>query len=178
MLDGLTPASARVRRLASTIRDPNPPLIPLRTLSRRALLLAGGAAVLGAGCGRDGAPKPPAPSTVLLRELAAERAFATALAGTGQRRLASRARRRATELASAISAHGGRPHEAPAPSGGGNALERGRAVLVAHVTALPSLTGDERALAADLLTGASGDVALLEAALGASSDDPFPGTPQ
>ena len=33
MLNGLAPACARVRPLASTIRTPNPPLIPARTLT-------------------------------------------------------------------------------------------------------------------------------------------------
>jgi hypothetical protein len=147
-------------------------------VTRRALLLAGGAAVLGAGCGRDGTPPPPAAGTVLLHQLAAERAFAAALDAGGQRRLAARARGRATRLASAISEHGGRPHEAPAPSGStGSPLERGRAVLVAHVTALPSLTGADRTLGADLLAGASADVAIVDAIAGRPSDDPFPGTP-
>jgi hypothetical protein len=48
MLNGLAPACARVRRLASTIRTPNPPLIPARTLTLRAVALVVGCAVAAA----------------------------------------------------------------------------------------------------------------------------------
>jgi hypothetical protein len=151
-------------------------------VGRRALLAAGGAAVLAAGCGKDDTG-PPSASEALLRSLAAERALAASLAALGMHRLAARSRRRATRLAAAVSATGGRPHDAPARAADGGerreAQRRGRAVLEAHVTALPSLTDHAlRGLGGDVLAGAAGDVALLDRALAVPPDDPFPGTPR
>jgi hypothetical protein len=150
---------------------------------RRTLLAAGaaGAVAVLAGCGED--EEPPRAADVLLRSLAAERALAAATS-TGRRmvrRVSSRARERAERLAAAVSAEGGRPHDAPEPASGGvspdELVARGRAALAAHVAALPSLEGRElRTLAADLVSGAAADVAILGQELGVPVADPFPGT--
>jgi hypothetical protein len=155
---------------------------------RRALLLGGGATLLAAGCGKDERVAPPPAGAALLHSLAAERALGATIAALApradralMRRLADRSRGRAGILAAAISAQGGRPHDAPAPEGGGDrdeALRRGRAALEAYVTALPSLSGrEQRALGVDLVAQAAADVALLGDAIGSPPDDPFPGTP-
>jgi hypothetical protein len=155
----------------------------------RRLFLAGGALALLAGCGEEDEVAA-APADALLRQLAAERDFAAAIptgasgeaAGTA-REVAARARERAERLAAAVSAEGGRPHDAPqspdervSPE---EAVARGQAAIVAHVVALPSLAGAElRKLGAELVTGAAGDTALLSDALGIPVADPFPGTPR
>jgi hypothetical protein len=145
---------------------------------RRTLLLAGGAALL-AGCGKDERRPGPTAAEVMLRDLAAERALAHDLTGAGsrlRRRIAERAAERARRLAAAISAQGGRPHDAPAPDSAPDpaaAAARARAALEAHVAALPSLTGDLRALGADLVVASAADAALL-----GSPVEPFPGTPR
>jgi hypothetical protein len=145
-------------------------------VSRRALLALGGATLL-AGCGKDEPAAPPPAVDVMRRELAAERALAHDLEGaTGlERRIALRSADRARRLAAAISAQGGRPHEAPEPDSPPDpsaAASRARAALVAHVTALPSLTGELRALGADLVSECAADAVLL-----GSPPDAFPGTP-
>jgi len=144
-------------------------------VSRRALL-AGGALALLAGCGEDDDAGAPAPASVALSgELRAERAFEAALLRlppphreTG-RRLAGRAAGRARQLERAGAAIDDLDPAAGAP------LALGRAVLVAHVGALPSPV--ERSLVTELLTGAATDVAVLASALGEPLDDAFPGTP-
>lgn len=160
-------------------------------MTRRALL-AGGAVVLLAGCGEE-EDVVAAPADALLRQLAAERALAAATArpprGTSGpaadtvREISTRARDRAARLAAAVSAEGGRPHDAPQPPdervAPGEAVSRAQAAIVAHVVALPSLTGrDLRRLGAELVNGAAADTALLSDALGIPVDDPFPGTPR
>jgi hypothetical protein len=131
------------------------------------------------GCGKDGQAPPSSASEVMLRQLAAERTLAHDLAGaTGlERRIAARSANRARRLAAAISAQGGHPHDAPAPDSPPDpaaALAGARAALEAHVTALPSLTGELRALGADLVSQTAADAALL----GSPPDDAFPGTPR
>ena len=153
-------------------------------VSRRGLLLAGGAAIL-AGCGKEKAAAEPTASEVLLRSVAAERALAVAARTQASseravlRRIAERAADRAGRAAAALSAAGGRPHDAPEPDEAvGDPLERGRAALEAHVAALPSLSGrDLRSLGAFLVEGCAADVAVLEDVLASVSGDPFPGTP-
>ena len=151
-------------------------------MSRR-LFLAGGAAALLAGCGEE-EQVVAAPADVMLRQLAAERALAAAIVpGPVAREVSARARARAARLAAAVAAEGGRPHDAPQPPGERvspeEAVARGQAAIVAHVTALPSLAGRElRELGAELVSGAAGDTALLSDALGIPVEDPFPGTPQ
>lgn len=140
-------------------------------MTRRGVL-AGGALVLLGGCGeeeQDGAA--PRPAEVLLASLAAEHAFGAA-AGSS-RRVAERSRERARLLASAISAEGGRPHDAPAPTGrGGDPIALGRAALTAHIAALPSLGGRElRQLGVDLVVGVATDVAVL-----GDATEAFPGS--
>ncbi len=90
---------------------------------------------------------------------------------------------RARKLAAAVSAEGGRPHDAPQPAAervdAEEALARAEAAIVAHVAALPSLAGRElRLLGADMVAGAAADTARLGDALGTPVHDPFPGTPQ
>ena len=146
-------------------------------MTRRSLLVAGGAVVL-AGCGTDDETPPPAPAHVLLGQLAAERALAHELSGTSglRRRIFVRSAERGRRLASAIAAAGGDPHEAAAPDSPPDpsaAPARARVALERHVTALPSLTGSLRALGADLVAGAATDAALL-----ARAAEAFPGTPR
>ena len=146
-------------------------------LSRRSLLLGGGAAILAAGCGKDETVAPPAATEVLLRELAAERALAHDLEGAHglAARIHARALDRANRLASAVSAAGGGPHDVRAPDTPPDRLAapgRARAALEAHVTALPSLSGELRKMGADLVAESAADAALLGATGGA-----FPGTP-
>jgi hypothetical protein len=146
-------------------------------VDRRTLLLAGGAGLLAAGCGKDETAEPPPVTEVLLRSLAAERALANDLQGaTGLAgRIGDRAADRASLLASTISAEGGRPHDAPAPSSASDpsaAPEHAREALEAHVAALPSLNGELRTFGADLVAESAADAALLGAPAEA-----FPGTP-
>jgi hypothetical protein len=156
-------------------------------VTRRALL-AGGAVALLAGCGEED-DVVAAPADALLRQLAAERAFAAA-APTGvsgpaadtAREVSGRARERAERLATPVAAEGGRPHDAPPPAdervSPEEAVARGQAAIVAHVAGLPSLGGRElRTLGAELVAGAAGDTALLSDALGIPVEEPFPGTP-
>jgi hypothetical protein len=160
-------------------------------VSRRALL-AGGAVALLAGCGEEEVVVV-APADALLRELAAERDLAAVTGSLPEgapraaagvvRQVSTRARARATRLAAAISAEGGRPHDAPQPPaervGSEEAVARAQAAIVAHVVALPSLPGaDLRGLAAELVAGAAADTALLSDALRLPVEDPFPGTPK
>ncbi len=143
----------------------------VRGVTRKAAL-AGGALVLLGGCGADEERGAPArPGDVLLASLAAERAFGVA-AGSSPR-VAERSRERARLLASAISAEGGRPHDAPAPAGGGgDPVALGRAALTAHIAALPSLGGRElRQLGVDLVVGVATDVAVL-----GDQTEAFPGS--
>jgi hypothetical protein len=157
-------------------------------VSRR-LFLAGGAAALLVGCGEE-EEVVASPADAMLRQLAAERELAAAIptgvsgdAAETVREVSARARDRAERLAAAVAAEGGRPHDAPQPPdervSPEEAVERGRAAIVAHVVALPSLAGRElRELGAELVTGAGGDTALLSDALGIPVQDAFPGTPQ
>jgi hypothetical protein len=142
-------------------------------VSRRALL-AGGAVALLAGCGEEEEQAPAADG--LLAALAAERAFGAAASGAP--RIAARSRERAELLAAAVSAAGGRPHDAPAPEdGSGDPVALGQAALTAHIAALPGLSGrSERRLGARLVAGAAADVAVLGDELGRQAVDPFPGS--
>jgi hypothetical protein len=148
-------------------------------VSRRTLLVAGGAALLAAGCGKDAQPPSASAAEVMLRQLAAERALAHDLRGARglERRIAARSAQRARRLAQAISAQGGSPHDTRTPDTPPDpaaAAGRARVALVAHVTALPSLAGELRALGADLVSQTAADAALL----GSPPDDAFPGTPR
>jgi hypothetical protein len=140
-------------------------------VSRRTVLAAGALAVL-AGCGEDDEGAAARPADALLPSLAAERALAAAAGGFP--RIAARSRDRARRLAAAVSAAGGRPHDAPAPAGGaGDPVELGHAALAAHIDALPSLGGRElRRLGADLVTGVAADIAVL----GEQAVEAFPGS--
>jgi hypothetical protein len=150
-------------------------------VSRRALLAGGALAVL-AGCGEDEEGGEAArPAAVLLTSLAAERAFGAAAGERSSpiaRRVAARSRERARLLAAAVSAEGGRPHDAPAPeAASGDPVSRGRAALAAHVAALLGLEGRaRRRLGADLVAGAAADVAVLGDELGEHAVDSFPGS--
>jgi hypothetical protein len=130
-----------------------------------------------AGCGEE---EPPAsPAEALLPSLAAERALAAATAEGRPlvERVSVRARERAELLAAAISAAGGRPHDAPAPAGHGDPVALGRAALTAHIDALPSLRRlTERRLGAELVAGAAADAAVLGDAFGEQAVDAFPGS--
>ena len=144
-------------------------------MSRRALLLGGGAALVAAGCGKDEVTEPPPATQVMLRELTAERALAHDLQNEqgfpGQ--ISDRAGARADKLASAISSLGGDPDEAPEGTGSpSDAATHAKAALEAHVAALPSLTGDLRTMGTDFVAEAAADAALLAGPGGA-----FPGTP-
>jgi hypothetical protein len=152
--------------------------------TRRGLLLAGGATIV-AGCGKEEVAALPAVTEVLLRSVAAERALAVAarLQRSSDRallrRIAERADDRAGRAAAALSAAGGRPHDAPAPGDRvGDPLERGRAALEAHVAAMPSLSGRElRSLGAFLVEGSAADLAVLNDLLGTAPGGAFPGMP-
>jgi hypothetical protein len=150
-------------------------------VSRRAVVLGGGAALLAAGCGKDVVREPPPAEPALRRSLAAERALGASMAALDQPHLAQRSRERATRVAAALSELGARPHDAPAPEAQADiatGLRRGHAVLEAYVAALPAfVTRARRELGADLLAEAAGDVALLGNAFGTPPTDPFPGTP-
>jgi hypothetical protein len=152
------------------------PSSPAWRASRRAVLATGALAAF-AGCSEK-TLQPRAEA--LLGPLAAERALAasTAEGRALVRRVSERARARADLLAGAISAAGGRPHEAPAPAaGGGDPVARGRAALAAHIRALPSLQGREgRGLGADLVAGVAADVAVLGDVFGERAVDAFPGS--
>jgi hypothetical protein len=130
-----------------------------------------------AGCGEEESPASPAEA--LLPSLASERALAAATADGRPlvQRVSERARERAELLAAAISAAGGRPHDAPAPAGGGDPVALGRAALSAHIDALPSLQRlAERRLGAELVSGAAADAAVLGDAFGEQAVDAFPGS--
>ena len=58
-----------------------------------------------------------------------------------------------------------------APTSGDDAAAA-RAALVAHVESLPRLSGDLRALAAEMIVGAAADLAVLT-----REAEAFPGTP-
>jgi len=146
--------------------------------TRRGALAAGAVVLLG-GCGKDdAAAPPPRASDALLRQLAAERAVVAALAppaerGVPARVVRARAIERARRLAAALSAAGGRPHDAPQGESAADPDEALRAALAAHAAAVPTLaTREHRALVADLVAGAATDLVLLGA--GAEA---FPGMP-
>jgi hypothetical protein len=159
-------------------------------VTRRALLASGAVALL-AGCGEEDEVIA-APADALLRQLAAERDLAAATtrlplgaprsAVPVLREINTRARDRAMKLAAAVSAEGGRSHDAPQPPASRvpaeEAVARAQAAIVAHVVALPSLPGRQlRELAAGLVGGAAADTALLSDALRMPVHDAFPGTP-
>jgi hypothetical protein len=126
-------------------------------VGRRALLLGGGAALVAAGCGKDEVVGPPP--------------------ATQNERIRLRALDRARRLASAVSAAGGGPHDVRAPDTAPDASaapKRAQAALEAHVSALPSLTGSDRALGTDLVAASAADAALLGAP---GTGSAFPGTP-
>jgi hypothetical protein len=158
-------------------------------VTRRGLLAGGALALLAAGCGEQNEVVT-APADALLRELAAERDLAAATerlprgapraAVLEVREISTRARGRAAKLAAAVTAEGGRPDAAPSAErvSAEDAVARAQAAIVAHVVALPSLTGRElRKLGGEMVIGAAADTALLGDALGVPVDDPFPGTP-
>jgi hypothetical protein len=147
-------------------------------VTRRSLLLVAGGAVVLAGCGTDDETPPRAALQVMLGQLAAERALAHELSGAAgvRRRIFERSADRARRLASAIAAAGGAPHDAGAPDSPpdpGSVVARARTALERHVTALPSLTGELRALGADLVSESAADAAVL-----AGAGEAFPGTPR
>ena len=151
-------------------------------VTRRGLLAASALAVI-AGCAEDEEAEPASATSALLASLAAERALAAATASGRPvvRDVSARARERARRLAAAVSAAGGRPHDAPAPGdpSSGEIVARGQAALAAHVAALPSLEGrEQRMLAADLVAGAAADAAVLADTFDLAAADAFPGTPQ
>jgi hypothetical protein len=147
--------------------------------------------VLLAGCGEEEDVTPPA-SEALLSQLAAESALAAATsslpagaprsAGPTVREISARASRRAETVAAAAADEGAPATFEIEPAervDAAEAVARGRAAIVAHVVALPSLTGRElRQLGAEMVTGAAADTALLSDALGLPVEDSFPGTPQ
>jgi hypothetical protein len=155
-------------------------------VTRRALFAGGAVALLAAGCGED--EEVVAPQTeALARQLDAESALAAATSSlpTGAprsaaptvREISARASERAETLAAAASVTfeigAGERVEA------GEAVARAQAAIVAHVVALPSLSGRElRDMAAGLVAGAAADTALLGDALGIPVEDAFPGTPE
>jgi hypothetical protein len=147
-------------------------------VSRRTLLVGGTALVLG--CGKDDAAvPPPRPESALLRQLAAERELLHGLEAGRQPRLAARSRARSRRIAVAITARGGRLHDAPlreeAPAEPPIALAR--AALAAHVAALPDLAGrDLRRLGSELVEESAADLAVLGARLGERAGEAFPGT--
>jgi hypothetical protein len=158
-------------------------------VTRRALL--GGAVVLLAGCGEEEDDTPTA-SEALLRQFAAESelAGATSSLPTGAprsaapalREISARAKQRA-ETVGAAAAAAGAPATLEAELAervdAAGAVALAQAAIVAHVTALPSLTGRElRQLGAEMVTGAAADTALLSDALRIPVADAFPGTPQ
>ena len=153
-------------------------------VTRRGLLAASALAVI-AGCAEDEEAEPASATSALLASLAAERALAAATASGRPvvRDVSARARERARRLAAAVSAAGGRPHDAPEPAPGdpssGEIVARGQAALAAHVAALPSLEGrEQRMLAADLVAGAAADAAVLADTFDLAAADAFPGTPR
>jgi hypothetical protein len=148
-------------------------------VTRRAVFAAGAVAVL-AGCGEEDGEAPARPVDALLPSLAAERALAAATADGRSlvERVSARARERARMLAAAVSAEGGRPHDAPAPAAGsGDPVARGQAARAAHIAGLPRLGSRElRRLGAELVAGAAADVAVLGDTLGEQAVEAFPGS--
>jgi hypothetical protein len=156
-------------------------------VSRRALLAAGGAALL-AGCGKDEAAKPALSATDVMREqLTAERSLGATLAVLRESdgrallgRLAGRSRRRAGILAASLSSLGAPHHDTGEPHGSAEpaeALRLGHAALERYVTGLPAQTGQLRTLGTDLVAESAADLALLGSLYGAAPETPFPGTP-
>ena len=156
-------------------------------VTRRALLLAGGA-TLFIGCGRDQAAVPPPSATDVMREqLVAERGLAATLSALRERddrallgRLADRSRRRVGILAASLSSQGAPHHDAGEPEGRpepAEALRLGHAALERYVTGLPAQKGELRTLGTDLVAESAGDLALLGSLFGAPPETPFPGTP-
>jgi len=156
-------------------------------VTRRGLLLAGvaGGATIVAGCGKDEVAAAPSASEVLRRVVRAENALALAVRTQAAperallERIAERADGRAGIVIPVLQRLGGpRAEVLELDEPVGDPLERGRAALEAHVTALPSLSGRElRDLGAFLVEGCAADLALLESVLGPVSGDAFPGTP-
>ena len=156
-------------------------------MTRRGLLLAGfaGGATIVAGCGKDDVAAEPSAGEVLRRAVDAESAFALAVRtqASSERTLLRRIAQRADDRAGRVipvlqQMAGGRAAEPERDGPVGDPLERGRAALEAHVTALPSLSGRElRDLGAFLVEGCAADLALLESVLGPASGEAFPGTP-
>jgi hypothetical protein len=155
-------------------------------VTRRALLVAGGATLV-AGCGTEELAAPP-PADALLGQLAAERALLAALAFLTPlapredralvRRLGERSADRIRRLAAAASVPAGRPPDAPRPAPDPElAVRRARAALAEHVAAVPSRAApDQRRLAAHVVAESAADLALLGEVFGiAAADDPFPG---
>ena len=153
-------------------------------MTRRGLLLAGGATIL-AGCGKDQVAGPPPAAEVLRRAARAENALALAARTQASpdrpllRRIAQRAEGRAGLIGGALlglSGSGGDGPERDEPVG--HPLERGRAALETSIAALPSLSGRYlRDIGTHLVEGSAADLALLEAVFGPVSGNAFPGTP-
>ncbi len=112
-------------------------------VTRRSALLAGVA--LLAGCGKEDAENaPPGPASGVRGAAARAGRHARRRGRVRRRDRAPFAGARHVELAALVSAAGGRPHDAPAPEGGGDAAAAQRAALEALIAALPSLTDDAR----------------------------------
>ncbi len=159
-------------------------------VTRRALLVAGGAALL-AGCGAD-EPAAEPPTDVLSDQLTAQRAAADAYRGLetrvprearpAVRTMSTRAQARVHRLEAALRAAGGAAAAASPEAGEASlevALARERAALAAHVRAIGALSQPRlRALGAGLVAGSAEDEAVL---LGLLGRDPaptaFPGQP-
>ena len=155
-------------------------------VTRRSLLAATGLALLATGCGEEGNVVA-RPDDALQRQLEAESALAAA---TGQmpagapraaadtvREVSARSQARVRRLAAALSKEGYEIAKAERV-GAEQAVALAQAAIVAHVVAMPSLTGPElRRLGADLVAGAAADTAVLSDALGNPVHDAFPGTP-
>jgi hypothetical protein len=125
------------------------------SLTRRALLGAGGAALL-AGCGPSAAPAA-RPADVLGEQLRLIQLAVAAYAGVDAPGLAAAARARESELAAALRAAGGKPGVAPSgPTGALAAYEAEGRALTAHVAAVGELHDRaSRSLLGDLVAGAA-----------------------
>jgi hypothetical protein len=155
-------------------------------VTRRSLFAATGLGLLATGCGEQ-ENVVARPDDALQRQLEAESALAAATAqmpagapraaADTVREVSARSEARVRRLATALPDQSYEIAKAERV-GAEQAVALAQAAIVAHVAALPSLTGAElRRLGADLVAGAAADSAVLSDALGAPVHDAFPGTP-